>query len=221
MGLALRATSGPSFCEEFRSFHTEKCREAGLAVAFSWTSVIIGELKHFHQNVSYLSYSCPWYSNFLAGQTPGRIKTPSPTPAPRGDPVIRTTDPVEICEALPEDGCFTPSSGTYKERAAEQDSFITLPSHFASLASGRIRANKIPTETDTRAWDESFCLQAARNAPSDKDTGSGHRKHVEMRQNRVRTRIASADVPQGELILLCFGDRQTIYSRPQVSFSIA
>lgn len=43
-GLTIRATSGNGFCEEFLSAHPEKCREAVVAVAMSWTSVVIGEL---------------------------------------------------------------------------------------------------------------------------------------------------------------------------------
>ena len=46
MGLTIRAASGDGFCEEFLSAHPEKCREAGLAIAMSWTSVIFGELGY-------------------------------------------------------------------------------------------------------------------------------------------------------------------------------
>lgn len=46
MGLAIRAASGGGFCEEFLSAHPEKCREAGLAIAMSCTSVIFGELGY-------------------------------------------------------------------------------------------------------------------------------------------------------------------------------
>lgn len=46
MGLAIRATFENGFCEEFLSAHPEKCREAELAIAMSWTSVIIGKLMY-------------------------------------------------------------------------------------------------------------------------------------------------------------------------------
>lgn len=43
-GLAIRATSGNGFCEEFLSARPEECKEAGLAIAMSWVSVFVGEL---------------------------------------------------------------------------------------------------------------------------------------------------------------------------------
>jgi len=52
VGLATRATSGNGFCEEFLSDHPEKCREAGLTIAMSWISVIIGELMYLSQSTS-------------------------------------------------------------------------------------------------------------------------------------------------------------------------
>ncbi|KAF9647453.1 hypothetical protein BDM02DRAFT_3270243 [Thelephora ganbajun] len=41
MGLTIRAASGNSFCEDFLSSRPGKCREAGLAIAMSWTSAVI------------------------------------------------------------------------------------------------------------------------------------------------------------------------------------
>ena len=46
MGLVIRATSESGFCEEFLSARPEKCREARLAIAMSWTSVVVGELVY-------------------------------------------------------------------------------------------------------------------------------------------------------------------------------
>lgn len=45
VGLAIRAASGNSFCEEFLSPHNNDCSEAGLAITLSWTSVLVGELN--------------------------------------------------------------------------------------------------------------------------------------------------------------------------------
>lgn len=57
IGLAIRAAYGNGFCEEFISTSSGECREAGFAVAMSWTSVIVGGLTYHSQPVhtSFLS----------------------------------------------------------------------------------------------------------------------------------------------------------------------
>jgi hypothetical protein len=73
MGLAIRATSGNVFCEEFLSIGSEKCRGAVLVIAMSWTSVIIGELIYLSQSMPcglIRSFSYPRDLGFMVGQAP-------------------------------------------------------------------------------------------------------------------------------------------------------
>ena len=73
IGLAIRAAYGNGFCEEFISTSSGECKEAGFAVAMSWTSVIVGGLTYHSQPVPCEFLICPFshrrHPGFLAGQT--------------------------------------------------------------------------------------------------------------------------------------------------------
>lgn len=70
-GLTIRATSGSNFCEEFSSGGSGRCGEARLAVAMSWTSVVIGGLTYLQQSMmrEFLigSFSHRWGPGLLVG----------------------------------------------------------------------------------------------------------------------------------------------------------